>query len=105
MKIDTRQIDDTSVCLRLDGDLDAASCEVVRPAFSDLAEGAEKTTVRLDLANVGFLDSSGVGAIVFLWKRLKQKGSELILVDPTGQPASLLEVLRIGKSIKIEEYA
>lgn len=77
----------------IDEDFDAAAVTTLKPAFEELAAGDED--VVLDLSRVEFLDSSGVGAIVFLYKRLRARGLMLLLRDPKGQPLGLLSHLRM----------
>ena len=102
MEIFTQKPSANVIKVGLVGDLDAESCAMVRPAFSDLLAIDGLSEVRLNLAGVKFLDSSGVGAIVFLWKRLNSVGNKLVLEEPAGQPAQLLSMLRIDKSIRVE---
>lgn len=78
-----------SVLLRLPEDLDAASMDELRPVLESLARRAED--VELDLAAVRFIDSSGVGGIVFLYKRLRAAGYNLWLTGVGNQPRRLLE--------------
>jgi anti-anti-sigma factor len=75
--------------LRLPEDLDAASMEELRPTFESLARNADD--VELDLSAVRFIDSSGVGGIVFLYKRLRAAGYNLWLTGVSSQPRRLLE--------------
>lgn len=77
-----------SVLLELPEDLDAAAMEGLRPTFEALARSADD--VELDLSSVRFIDSSGVGGIVFLFKRLRASGHSLWLTHVGAQPRSLL---------------
>lgn len=77
------------VLLKLPEDLDAASMEELRPTFESLARSAED--IELDLSAVRFIDSSGVGGIVFLYKRLRAAGHNLWLTGVSSQPRRLLE--------------
>lgn len=65
-----------------------------RPVFEQLAECGED--VAIDMSDVGFIDSSGVGAIVFLYKRLLEGKHKLRLEKLTGQPLQLLTYLRLN---------
>lgn len=76
------------------GDMDAAAMKTQRPHFEELAECGED--VALDMSDVDFIDSSGVGAIVFLYKRLLQTKHKLTLNKLTGQPLQLLTYLRLN---------
>lgn len=87
--------------IKLIGDLDALSVSEIRPEFESIAEDKQQQQIILDLEKVGFIDSSGIGAIVFLYKRLKADGRGLELMGARGQPKHLLELLRIHQVISI----
>jgi anti-sigma B factor antagonist len=77
----------------IDDDLDAAYVASIRPYLERLA-GADQD-VLLDLSKVGFVDSSGLGALVFLHKRLNSKGHKLKVVGLKGQPLQLFTNLHL----------
>lgn len=56
--------------------------------------------VLVDMSYVKELDSSGVGALVFLYKRLKIENRQLALLGVSGKPNELLTMLRINQTIK-----
>lgn len=85
--------------LVVDGPLDALAVEILRPKFDVLVQG--QADVVIDLSQTAFIDSSGIGAIVFLFKRLRELDRSLSLVGVHGQPLELLEHLRINKTIAI----
>ena len=87
----------------LNGDFDAVSVPEVRPELETIAETDPQQQVVLDLRQVSFIDSSGIGAIVFLYKRLKAEGRKLELSGVRGQPKQLLELLRIHQVIATSE--
>ena len=77
-----------TISIDLKEDLDAAAMEELRPQFESLA--ASPGDVELDLSNVRFMDSSGVGGFVFLYKRLRASGHNLWLTGVNNQPRRLL---------------
>lgn len=85
--------------LALDGSLDALAVEILKPRFDELVQS--HSDVVLDLNKTDFIDSSGIGAIVFLFKRLREVNRKLSLVGVHGQPLELLNHLRINKTIDI----
>ena len=99
MKIDLINTADGDLVIELGGDFDAAGSAEIRPRLEDVATQAAPQHVFIDLRGVTFIDSSGVGAIVFLYKRLLEKSRQLRLVGAQGQPRELLELLRIHKAI------
>ncbi|WP_343563398.1 STAS domain-containing protein [Kiloniella sp. b19] len=78
--------------------------ETVAVLEDDLANLIEKETGRLilDLSTVDFIDSSGIGSIVFLFKRLRVQNRELVLKGVHGQPARLLKSLKVDQAIHTE---
>ncbi len=85
--------------ISISGEFDAAGCQEYKQHWSELIEKTESHNLVLDLSKVTFLDSSGVGAIVFMFKRLKQKDVEMCLSGAQGQVQELLELLRIYQAI------
>ncbi len=87
-----------STCvLRLDGELDALACEELTPVLEQMP--GECQEVLVDLTSVPFVDSSGIGALIFLYKRLADHGRYLHLVCKPGQPRELLRLLHIDRSV------
>lgn len=80
--------------LTIKGDFDAACVEKLRSELDHLADA--DTDIVIDLALSQFLDSSGIGAIVFLYKRARARGYDVTLRNAAGQPLKLLQHLGIA---------
>jgi anti-anti-sigma factor len=89
----------TDLIYPIEGSLDALAVEIMRPRFDHLIE--EQQDIVLDFSQVNFVDSSGIGAIVYLFKRLKASNKTLQIQGAKGQPLELFKHLRIDKSINI----
>ncbi|MEN9214565.1 MAG: STAS domain-containing protein [Gloeomargarita sp. DG02_3_bins_56] len=59
------------------------------------------TLVLLDLSQVQFVDSSGLGAIVAALKSLRSAGGELALCQPSEQVKTLLEITGLERIMKV----
>lgn len=81
----------------LSGELDALFVSEHRDVFETLA--VRESSVLADLSEVHFIDSSGIGALVFLYKRLKAKNYDLALICDNGQPRELLKLLHIDNTL------
>jgi anti-anti-sigma factor len=86
--------------VKLRGEMDALGCTRIRPELEQITH-TENINVVLDLSQVSFLDSSGIGAIVFLFKRLKAQDRTLVIVGVQGQPQELMKLLRIDSAIPV----
>ncbi|GAA4903076.1 STAS domain-containing protein [Ferrimonas pelagia] len=91
-----------SQTIHLPDTFDLESVKQVRPDL-DATLLPDGGIVRLDLSNVSFIDSSGVGAIIHLFKRLRSQQRELILCGVHGQPRRILQLLRVDRAIPFEE--
>lgn len=86
--------------IKITGDFDLNQAQDARQFFSQLLESLEHD-VHMDFSEVSFIDSSGIGAIVFLYKRLRCLDKELFITNLQAQPLELIQLLRIDKIIKV----
>ena len=83
--------------IKLHGNFDA---DTVKDMKDDIETYSEfSTNIVFDLAQVDFIDSSGIGAIVFLYKRMTVKGFNVCVVGLTQQPLELFQMLYLDKTI------
>lgn len=90
--------DTTVIVLR--GRFDAEAVTAEGAAWDELPDRS-RGDLCLDLSKVTFLDSAGIGTIAFLTKRLAEQGRELRLQGVSGQPQSLLKLLRVDRAIPV----
>jgi anti-sigma B factor antagonist len=93
------ELTDTTLEVTLSVDaLDASNATGIKAAFLALdLEGRERAVV--DIAQVDFIDSSGIGALLSFYK---QVGEKLTLRNPTPAVLSVLELLRLHRILEIE---
>lgn len=82
--------------LEIEGALDALTVPDIRPVIDALIAD-EVAQVTIDLSKVTLVDSSGVGAVVSLFKRLKARGGNLTVVGARDQPLAVLKLLRLDR--------
>jgi anti-sigma B factor antagonist len=76
---------------RITSDTSQSLKTTVKPLFS------ESKTVVLDLTNVSYLDSSGLGAIVGLYVSAKTANSQLKLINLNHHLKELFSITRLGQ--------
>lgn len=81
----------------LTGSLDIATSPTVRAALASASERGSHRLV-VDLINVDFLDSTGLGALIGGQRRAKEFNGEVRLVAKEGQ---ILRLLRITGLLKV----
>ena len=67
--------------------------------FEQLA--AAKESVTIDMSNVRFIDGSGIGAMVYVKRRLNANGLDVNVINATGQPSTVLDNLGLTKLFHI----
>jgi anti-sigma B factor antagonist len=73
------------------GEIDIHTCtELEQTLLGLVGDGVSKVT--LDLADVAFIDSSGLRALVVAHKALEEHGGSLVVANPSSMAARLLEV-------------
>ena len=82
--------------VRIEGELDAVTVSELRPFIETLADERHPRIV-LDLANLRLIDSSGVGALVFLYKKSKEYGGVVTVDGLCDQPMSIFKLLRLDR--------
>jgi anti-anti-sigma factor len=85
-------------------DFDANVAPALRVRFEQCVEN-EKGDVIVDMSTVNFIDSSGIGALVLLFKRLTALNRRMELQGLHGQPWKLIKLLRIDRSISCRHQA
>ena len=82
------------------GEIDIATSDELRSALLALFDqGARQVTV--DLAELGFIDSTGLGALIRVLKHYRQEGGDLKLARPTRPVAKVLEITNLTKLFDI----
>ncbi len=80
----------------LTGDIDLHHVPHVHPVL--LGECARKPArLIIDLAEVGYMDSSGVGVLVHAFQKVKANGGQLRLIGMSARVRSIFEVTRLDK--------
>ncbi|MCE0493728.1 STAS domain-containing protein [Vibrio salinus] len=80
-----RTYNDNTITLIFSGNLDADGSQSALPQLDKVIANPEFNEIEVELTNVTFLDSSGVGAIVYLYKRLIAKERSMRIENVSGQ--------------------
>jgi anti-sigma B factor antagonist len=90
----SRVDDATTVTLKIRGELDALTAPELRPTLDQLVLDQAQDVI-VDLSEMRLVDSSGVGALVSLYKRVRSYGGRLSFAGVTAQPLVIFKLLRL----------
>ncbi|MFG1777824.1 STAS domain-containing protein [Micromonospora sp. NPDC049048] len=82
------------------GEVDMSTTPQLRDRLHEVAQGGARVVV-VDLTGVGFLDSSGVGALVVAYKDLRERGGWLGLAGVSRPVRSVLSITSVDRVIGI----
>jgi anti-sigma B factor antagonist len=82
--------------IAIEGELDTVTVGDLRSQIDKLV-AKEPKRVEVDLSALRMLDSSGVGALVSLYKRVRGYGGEVVMVGLRDQPLAIFRLLRLDR--------
>lgn len=102
MKIQQYLTECGDLVVTLNVEFDALGSSAIRKSLEQIYIKTEPELVFLDIAEVNYIDSLGVGAIVYFFNRLRVYGRKLVITGVQGQPRAIFEMLRIHIAIPLE---
>lgn len=107
MKYET-EFKDNILFIRLEDDLTAGKDSQKLLSEADELQDGEVLLCAADLSHVRFMDSSGMGVLVSLLTKFRNRGGELVLIKPSDHIRKLLIVTKLNAIFTIaenDEYA
>ena len=96
MKYDKTRREDGTTVIAIEGTLDAVTAPELRQVVDELVQ-ERCQLVELELSALRLIDSSGVGVIVSLFKRLRAEGGQVKIVGLKDQPRAIFKLLRLDR--------
>jgi anti-sigma B factor antagonist len=82
--------------LKLAGSLDVLTAPELMPTIDQIVD-QKRPRVTVDLGGLDIIDSSGVAALVALYKRLRAVGGQVTVSGARDQPLAIFKLLRMDK--------
>jgi anti-sigma B factor antagonist len=102
MKVQTRQVDGVTV-LDLSGRITLGEGSVtLRDAIRDVMAKGSKS-ILLNLGDVNYIDSSGIGELVSAFTSVRNSGGELKLLNLTKKVKDLLQITKLYTVFDIKD--
>jgi anti-sigma B factor antagonist len=86
--------------LRVSGSLDARTAGDLKAEVIAIGESGAKKVV-VDLSRLTLIDSSGVGVLISLFKRVRAAGGQVCFAGVTAQPKEVFRLLRLDRSLDL----
>jgi anti-sigma B factor antagonist len=95
----------TSTGLELRGELDAHTASELERQLTPLLNGSRDGDLSIELADLGFIDSSGLRLLVESHQRAEAAGFRLVLTRPSRAVVRLLEVSGLAEMLHLDHGA
>lgn len=100
VSVSTQRHDD-KICVRVCGEVDVSNAPDLRGALADvLNEGA--AVVEVNLADVPYIDSTGIGVLVGAAHRAAEAGATLVVSEPQRNVARVLALLGVDGELGLD---
>lgn len=102
--MDIVRIDGSEPVYRLSGKLSFADNESMRPVLEDMARGSGRTVV-LDLGQLDYVDSFGIGLFLVALDEVRKAGNRMIVRNPQGAVKRIFALANLDTLLEIEGAA
>lgn len=89
------------VCrIEVAGEVDVSCADELRAAVDEAFAGSA-STIEVDLAEVPYIDSTGIGVLVGAANRAVEAGRTLVVATPQRNVARVLDLLGVGEALRV----
>jgi anti-sigma B factor antagonist len=99
----TQSGDVSAAVLRVVGDVDSASAGRISAQAKGLLDIDRLQRLVIDLGQVSFMDSTGIGLLVQIRSACVQRGIDLVLTDVPRSTSALLEISGLSDAFRIRQ--
>lgn len=96
-------VKESVLCIRLTGELDHHTAETLRNQVSEHMERYDIRHIVLNLDELSFMDSSGLGVVLGRYKEIQQLGGEMIVCAISPAVKRLFDMSGLFKIIRLEQ--
>jgi stage II sporulation protein AA (anti-sigma F factor antagonist) len=99
MKINITSENGTAVAV-LNGEIDHHSAGNIRDGIDKMIANLRPQTLILDLSEIEFMDSSGLGLVLGRYRRIRELGGDMFLCNTNDRIMKILKMAGVDRIIK-----
>ncbi len=92
---------DGNLVVKLDGEIDHHSASGIREGIDKMIAQSRPKTLVLELSDIDFMDSSGLGLVLGRYRKLSEIGSQMFIKNPSPRTEKILCMAGVDKLVKI----
>lgn len=86
--------------IQVAGEVDVSCADELRAAVDEALAG-EAPVIEVDLAQVPYIDSTGIGVLVGAANRAADEGRTIVVANPQRNVARVLDLLGVGDALSV----
>jgi stage II sporulation protein AA (anti-sigma F factor antagonist) len=83
--------------IMLNGELDENTAEYTRISMEKCMDSISAAQIVIDLANLRFMDSTGIGVLIGRYKKMQNKGIPIYIANPSAQAERIFKMTGLYK--------
>ncbi|MCR8745909.1 STAS domain-containing protein [Romboutsia lituseburensis] len=87
--------------IALEGELDVSTADKLKEHLHKLAE-EEIVDMKINLTNLDYIDSTGLGVMIGVLKKLKIEEKEIYILNPKSNVRKIFTITGLDKIFKVE---
>lgn len=87
--------------INLEGELDVSTADKLKEYLNELLN-QEMVDMKLNLENLEYIDSTGLGVMIGILKKLKMENKEIYIVNPKSNVRKIFNITGLDKIFKME---
>lgn len=87
----------------LEGEIDHHTASALRMEIDDAVQRNKPKTLKLDFADVTFMDSSGIGLVMGRFRTLQPLGGKLVVSNLSPQIFKIMQLAGLEKIVKLSK--
>lgn len=101
LSITTTMADDQHVILAVAGEVDVSNASELRDAVEAACTTHPNAEVEVNIAEVPYIDSTGIGVLVGAAHRASEREGRLVVSQPQSNVARILALLGVDESLNL----
>ena len=93
--------DEGKLSINLEEELDMKSCKMLRTVIDGYIMKYQPKEFTIDLSEVKFMDSSGIGLILGRYNLIKLLDGKMVIINPTSSIKRMLELSNVANNIEM----
>lgn len=93
--------DKNKLCIKLNEEIDISSCKTLRTIVDGYILRYSPKKCEIDMNEVTFMDSSGIGFIAGRYNLSNMLDCELVIKSPSSSVRKIMEMSNVFKNIKV----